>query len=332
MRPHLSFFCELETTELEAMLEDGSVLQELRHLNAAVCLSTLDFSPQRAALTRRFMQAGIPLTAWLLLPRDEGYWSNLDNVEATQARYEAFKKWTLEYGLSWEAVGLDIEPDIHMVEAFFARRWSAIGSALIRSFAFNRWVKAKRGYLQLAAHIRADGYLLETYQLPLVVDDRLAHTSIIQRLLGILDLPSDREVLMLYSGFLRPWGSGLIWSYGKDSTRIAIGSTGGGVELPGALDQPLSWEELQRDLRLAWHWSDELFIFSLEGCVKQGFLDKLKSFEWDHIILEPGFRAARLDQWRWSLRFTLWLVKYFFVLVILGVVLTLILRPVRRGD
>jgi hypothetical protein len=332
MRPHLNFFCELETPELEATLADGKVLQVLQKLGAGVCLSTTDFSPQKAALVKRFEQAGIPIKAWLLLPREDGYWSNLDNFDATRARYVAFKKWTVEYGLSWEAVGLDIEPDIRMVQAFFEKQWRGISTALFKSFAFSRWSNANRGYIQLVENIRADGFVLETYQLPLIVDDRMAHTTFIQRLLGILNLSSDREVLMLYSSFLRPWGSGLIWSYGKEGNPIAVGSTGGGVELPGPFDEPLTWDELQRDLRLAWHWSDEIFIFSLEGCVQQGYLSKLVTFEWDHIILEPGSRAARVDHWRMSLRFTLWLVKYFFVFVILGVAAMLILRPIRRRE
>ena len=39
----------------------------------AVSMGLLDLSPRRAAVVRRLNQSGIPLIAWQLLPRDEGY-------------------------------------------------------------------------------------------------------------------------------------------------------------------------------------------------------------------------------------------------------------------
>jgi hypothetical protein len=42
----------------------------------------------------------------------------------------------------------------------------------------------------------------------------------------------------------------------------------------------LSWDELDRDLRLASHWSNDIYIHSLEGCVGQGFLSRLRTFDW----------------------------------------------------
>jgi hypothetical protein len=37
---------------------------------------------------------------------------------------------------------------------------------------------------------------------------------------------------------------------------------------------------LARDLRLARHYCDQILIHSLEGCVWQGFLPRLRSLEW----------------------------------------------------
>jgi len=78
-------------------------------------------------------------------------------------------------------------------------------------------------------------------------------SSVIRRLAGLVDLPeADREVLMLYSSFLRPWGQGILWSYGSQAQGIGVGITGGGVDVEGMLDpRPLNWSELQTDLLLA---------------------------------------------------------------------------------
>ena len=76
---------------------------------------------------------------------------------------------------------------------------------------------------------------------------------------------------MQYTSFMPTLGPGLLWSYGPEARALAVGTTGGGPDIPGHPQfSPLSWEELARDLRLARYWSDDLFIHSLEGCVWQG--------------------------------------------------------------
>jgi hypothetical protein len=79
---------------------------------------------------------------------------------------------------------------------------------------------------------------------------------------------------------------------------IGVGSTGGGVEGPDAFE-PLSWDELVRDLRLARLRNDHIFVFSLEGCARQGFLPQLTRFEWDAPVNAPVAAARRLN---WSRR------------------------------
>ena len=47
--------------------------------------------------------------------------------------------------------------------------------------------------------MHGDGYTVESYVLPVVLDDRAAKTSSIQKAVGVLDLRTDREVPMLFS-------------------------------------------------------------------------------------------------------------------------------------
>ena len=50
---------------------------------------------------------------------------------------------------------------------------------------------------------------------------------------------------------------------------------------------PLSWEELTRDLRLARRWTEQLYVHSLEGCVWNGYLTRLRSFDWTPASTPP---------------------------------------------
>lgn len=100
---------------------------------------------------------------------------------------------------------------------------------------------------------------------------------------------TDREVWMLYSSFMRRLGPRLLCTYGPESAAIAVGTTGGGPDVPGHPQMPvLSWQELARDLRLARRWTDDLYVHSLEGCVWQGFLPRLRTFDWTRSVVPPG--------------------------------------------
>jgi hypothetical protein len=106
--------------------------------------------------------------------------------------------------------------------------------------------------------------------------------------MGLVDVRTDREVWMQYTSFVGSLGPGILWSYGPESDAIAVGTTGGGPDVPGHPQfTPLSWEELARDLRLARRWTDQLYIHSLEGCVWNGYLTRLRSLDWTPASTPP---------------------------------------------
>ncbi|WP_257455246.1 hypothetical protein [Archangium lipolyticum] len=294
--PRLTFFCELEPEPLVALFAGPAVVEHLLALRASVSLGVLDLGPERAAVVRRLNEAGVPVIAWQLLPKAEGYWFHLGNAPQAEARYEAFRAWTAGHCLRWDGVGLDIEPDIHDMRRLLASRWRLLPALLPRLGRGGQLREARARYGALMARIRADGYRVDSYQLPLIVDERRAGSTLLQRLGGVLDLEADREVLMLYSSFVRPHGPALAWSYGPDARSIGVGVTGGGVDVPGLIEvPPLDWEEFTRDLRLARRWTEDLHVFSLEGCVRQGFLARLRDFDWTVPAEAPPASARRLD-------------------------------------
>ena len=111
--PRLTFFCELGVEPLQALFAEPAVIEHLVAMSASVSLGLLDFSAERAAVVRRLYKEGIPVIAWQLLPAEQGYWFNQDNAPQAEARYSAFREWTVAQDLRWDGVGLDIEPDIH---------------------------------------------------------------------------------------------------------------------------------------------------------------------------------------------------------------------------
>jgi hypothetical protein len=168
-----------------------------------------------------------------------------------------------------------------------------------------RPARSRAAYRALVEQIHADGWRVENYQFPLIADERQAGSTVLQRL-ALVDVATDREVWMLYSSFLRALGPGLIWAYGPEAPAIGVGTTGGGPGISGSPQMPtLSWEELARDLRLARHFCDQILIHSLEGCLWQGFLPRLRSFEWADVDRPPDGAPAAAAL-RKTLRATLW--------------------------
>ncbi|MFP4345819.1 MAG: hypothetical protein ACLFU8_14080 [Anaerolineales bacterium] len=333
-RPHLTFACELPVGELQALFDAPPLLDTLVDLRATVALGILDLTPERAEVVRQLNGAGVPVVAWQLLPEEAGYWFNVDNAPRAVARYGDFVAWTRAHELVWAGVGLDIETDIRDLGRLLAGDWKVLLEMGRRALDAGRLWRARAIYRNLVEQIRADGYPVEGYHFPIIVDERQAGSTLLQRLLGLVDIPVDREVLMLYTSFAGDWGPGMVWSYGPQADAIGVGSTGGGVELEGvAPSPPLTWEALGRDLRLARAWTDEVFIFSLEGCVRQGYLERLRDFDWQ-VKESPPRKAARKVKWvRRALRALLWagarpgLLIAVFLALVAG---SLFLRRLRR--
>ena len=318
-RRRLTFFCELAARPLTALFADGSVLKQLVTLSAGVSLGILDLSPERSALVQKLNAAGVQVVGWLLLPEDEGYWFNSSNAEFAAKRYSDFRAWTAEHELRWDGIGIDLEPDQRAIKTILADP-GAIAPILLEKLRDGDALdRANEQYHELIGRMHADGYRVDSYVIPFFADGRSVGSNLLQRLTGLVDVPVDREIPMLYTSLVRPRGVAILWSYGRGAPALAVGSTGGGVAIAG-VDQvaPLSWDELARDLRLANQLTNSIHVFSLEGAVRQGFLDRLVGFDWN-LPEEPPADAATVDRIRLAARIILWAIAH--PLTLLGAVL-----------
>lgn len=309
VRPQLFFACcNRGPDEAIKLFADPHVISSLQHLRAGVAVGTDDLSPSRAQIVQRLNEAGIPVIAGLELPGDQGYYMNSGNAPQASARFAAFQQWTAHYGLRWSAVGLDIEPDIRLFDDLEHHRLRLASLLLIHYFEFARVHRARDAYRQLIHRIQSQGYRVITYQLPLIVPERKAHLTLLERLLGIVDVRGDDEVIMIFSGLNEAIGSAMIWTLGPDSQSIAVLGT-------DAPEHPLSWNDFSGDLIVASHFSHVVGIFNLEGAVRLGFLSRLETMDWGQsatISARSLMLARRLQM---IALIALWLVEFWPLIV-----------------
>ena len=300
-QPALGFACcEQGLDEARALFADDRVMGQLEALHASVAVPTLDFSAERAGIVRRLNQAGIAAVAWILLPKEQGYYLNADNASQAASRFAEFEDWTRQYDLHWTAVGLDVEPRFSELASLKGHWWRALTTLVRHDLDRERAVRAREEYATLIQRVQSSGYPVQTYQMPFIVDERMENSSLLDRLLGTVDVRGNIEYLMLYTSFAPSIGTGMIAVLGPHAQAIVVGVTDEG---PGGLN----WAEFSRDLIVASHFTRNVGVYDVEGCVRQGFLPRLVTMDWSQSIVVP---AASIRRARWlgeGLRLALWL-------------------------
>ncbi|MGA2072738.1 MAG: hypothetical protein ABSH52_04475 [Terriglobia bacterium] len=319
--PHIVFACESDLGSLQALFADPTIIADLQDLHAGVALGLGDLSNGRAGVVRRLNAAGIPVDAWLDLPMEQGYYINASNEPQARARFAAFQKWTATNSLHWAAIGLDIEPNIQEFAALRNNKLPLFATLLGRYFDVGRVPRMREAYATLIRQMQSQGYLVETCQFPFIVDERDAHTTLLERLAGLVDVRGNREALMIYTSFNHAMDSAMVWAYGPRAQIIVVGITKSNPPTDARFP-PLDWEEFSRDLRVAAHFSPTVGVFSLEGCVHQGFLPRLKSMNWNEPVTIPTGAVRKAKLLRSRIHIVLWIgsnLPYFLLAMVFGI-------------
>jgi hypothetical protein len=316
----LVFACDGPTAHLKTLLTP-ELIADLRQLNAGVALATEDFSSERAQIVRQLNAAGIPTVAVIVLDGAHGYYVNANNAAATADRFAEFDRWTTDNGLRWEAVGLDIEPSLN--------DWAIINTQRLRFFRMilgrvlesnDRVYGDRRMYADLIRRMQSRGYYVQTYQLPLIVNERRARSTLLEKVLGLVDVRGNEEVLMLYTSFNQAAGAAIIWEYGPQTQAIAIGSTAGTATGNGRFS-PLSWDEFSRDLIVAHHFSQTVGVYSLEGCISRGYMARLKTMDWNRSVQIPAASIRRTVRLQKVIYCVLWTSRFWLYFAVLSFLL-----------
>jgi hypothetical protein len=276
--PGLTYFVELPAPKLRAIFERQGLLSRLQQTRAGVAMAMLDLSEERREVLGVLNALGIPVTAWLVLGTEAGYWLTADNAHLAHARYRELRGWAREHRIRVDAIGLDLETPHDDLRALLEQGRAALRRLFLSRRSRAALERAAGQYRALVEEIRGDALRVETYQFPLVVDERLAGSTLLQRTLGFVDVTPDREVLMLYESMLPLQVSeAMIDTYGRDCQAIGVGLTGGGVSfvLDSLGHRRLGLERLVLSLRRARRYTPHLYVFSLEGCVEGGYFEAL---------------------------------------------------------
>jgi hypothetical protein len=310
VQPQIGFACcEHGLNAMRTLFGNPGVITSLKALHAQVAIPISDFEPERAATARLLNREGIPVIAWIELDKSLGVYLNADTASQTAARVADFEHWTEANGLRWAAVGLDIEPNFSELAELKTHRWRMFTTLLRRSLDGSRIANAKRAYIKIISELQSHGYEVQTYQMPYLPAERSVHSTVIDRMLGTVDVRGNEEYLMLYTSFARPVGAGMIWSLGRDAQAISIGVTDGDTPA-GQGSGPLDWNEFSRDLIVAGHYTDKIGIYDLEGCVRQGFLARLEAFDWKQSVVLPAASIRRAERMGGVIRIALWTASH----------------------
>ena len=278
-KPTLSFFNEMGGKEVKALFADTTLIPTLQQLHAEIRMGIIDLTPERAAVVRQLNKAGITVVAWLLLPKEKGYWFDSRNGDAAIERYKEVKKWSDKNGLLFKGIGLDLELDYNDVILLKQHKWKLLGKLIGRLYDKKSVTEGKEKYQSLVNMIRKDGYPVESYYVPFIRYEAQSGKTSLEQLTGFLDITTDKDIPMLYTSFMgNAYGLLKVLAIDDHLKYVAIGSTGGGIDttLP-----TMTWNALAHDLRLASQTANEIHIFSLEGSVHKGFLKNLVGFDYD---------------------------------------------------
>jgi hypothetical protein len=314
------------------MFSTPDVISDLAELKAGVALSVSDFSADRARIVRQLNQAGVPVTAWLTLPAEQGYYLNSSNAPQAAARFADFEKWTAAEGLRWAAIGLDMEPSIQEFASIKqGGKRNLVSTVIVRAFSGQRIRRATDMYSALIREMQTHGYRVQTYQFPFIADERRVQSTLLERIAGIVDVKGDEEVLMLYTSFAHQTDSALIWVYGPEAQAIAVGSTSGPDSDPRFVR--LNWLAFSRDLIVANHFSHTVGVYNLKGCIRQGFLSRLTTLNWNEPITIPAESVQKVEKFRTRIQRVLWIashILYFAVALLLALAWTVVRWNERR--
>ena len=179
--PNLGFACcDQGIEKMQGLFDNQEVIVDLRDLHAEVAIPILDFSPERTAIVRRLNQAGIPVIAWVMLGKEQGFYLNADNAPEAAERVSRLEQWSRENGLRWTAIGLDIEPNFNEFVNLKTHRLRLVARLVRRSFDGNRISRARHEYSELIDQIRSQGFPVQTYVMPYIPAERSVHSTLLE--------------------------------------------------------------------------------------------------------------------------------------------------------
>lgn len=296
-----------------------------------ICMAIRDTSDIRAEIVRQLNRRRIPVVAWIV-PEEHASTHDyrMHDAEEFNTRYQHIHGWSISQGLRWDAIGIDIEPDIRDTVRF-GDDPKVDYQTLIQRFG-ERWHidEATTQYQAIMARIHADGYQSESYEVPFVRDDRVSQSTVARRLLGLPNVAAQHTVVRLCSSTARPYGPGLIATYAPEYAAAIIGNVDDGNDT----NHPLSLAELLRDVaHVAACGVKHIYITEMAHIFASGWHEHIAQPTWLRQPLPVADETHRqVARMRAGLRALLWAGARPAVLLPLLIPVLLLVRRMLRHE
>lgn len=285
---HVSFLTELSGADLDKLLSEGPLLKDLATLKASLRMAITDMSPERVSALRKLSSAQIPVHAWLVVTKEDGFWANVATQKAYHKRYQAFLDWTARETISWKSVCITMMPPREDATALKEAKDSLKGKIALLKLSMARLLdwggefeEAVASYEDLVRTMQADGFSVEAHYAPVVLDEFRANTISLQKMLGIVQLNTSTNLAIIHRRLVGDYPNIIAYIdlYAPDAKGIIVGHTAKYRLLDGREnDKILDWQELSRCIIFATKKNIPLHIATLEGCIEQGIISKMKDF------------------------------------------------------
>jgi hypothetical protein len=89
--------------------------------NFGVTIAMTRLDDKTAKTIKYLNKKKVPVTAWIVLEDEQGYWTNKTTIDETIEKTEAVRKWAKEKHLKFKAIGFDMEKPIQLKSALVQR-------------------------------------------------------------------------------------------------------------------------------------------------------------------------------------------------------------------
>jgi hypothetical protein len=129
-------------------------------------------SGELESLLRAAARRGVPVNAWLLLPEEDGYWFNEENILKAREQVFSFLDWIEERGIPLKWIMFDMEMSIDKVRAMEGGGLVDTVIPLLKENVDPATYEAStQDYAEFVGELREQGYKVTAAAYPFVLDD-----------------------------------------------------------------------------------------------------------------------------------------------------------------
>jgi hypothetical protein len=236
-------------------------------------------SEELESLFKAAAREGVPVNAWLLLPEDDGYWFNEENLSEAREQVFGFLDWIETRSIPLEWIMFDMEMSLDKVRAM---EGGGLVDTVIPLLKENvdpvAFQQATADYAHFVSELQERGYKVTAAAYPFVLDDLKDGDSEIQDAWNtpVVGVGFDEIYFMAYrTSFARLLGitpgPDLVYQYAGEAKRefgiggiMALGIVGDvGMVSEEGYTQPA---DLSVDVAAAYAGgSERVYVYSLDG-------------------------------------------------------------------